>query len=212
MRAASRPTSASSPTTCSKAARPARAATTWPRCMSRSAIRAIGLAPAGDDGSYFQRVPMLRGVLQADGNELVINRDGAQQCAARSASSSCRASTSTRRDAHIEAPAVFVGQGVYAPELEHDDFAGVDVKGRIAVMFDGAPARFDNDRRAFYSSTPHQGTGAGAPRRHRRGPGADRRRGEAVARGRAPPATGAARRCACAAPTARASTPGRSCG
>jgi Zn-dependent M28 family amino/carboxypeptidase len=48
---------------------------------------------------------------------------------------------------------VFVGQGVYAPELNHDDFAGLDVRGRIAVLFSGAPARFDNDRRAFYSSS-----------------------------------------------------------
>ena len=48
---------------------------------------------------------------------------------------------------------MFVGQGVHAPELHQDDFAGVDVRGRIAVLFGGAPTRFDNDRRAFYSST-----------------------------------------------------------
>src|SRR3546814_14805285 len=33
-----------------------------------------------------------------------------------------------------------------------DDFKGLDLKGKIAVLFDGAPERFDNDRRAFHSS------------------------------------------------------------
>ena len=40
-----------------------------------------------------------------------------------------------------------------APDLGHDDFAGLDLRGRIAVMFGGAPSRFDNDRRAFYASS-----------------------------------------------------------
>src|SRR3546814_6620271 len=33
-----------------------------------------------------------------------------------------------------------------------DDFKGLDLDGKIAVLFGGAPARFDNDRRAFHSS------------------------------------------------------------
>src|SRR3546814_9511444 len=54
--------------------------------------------------------------------------------------------------AQVEAPAVFVGQAVHAPALGVDDFKGLDLKGKIAVLFDGAPERFDNDRRAFHSS------------------------------------------------------------
>ncbi|HEY5850681.1 MAG TPA: M28 family metallopeptidase [Lysobacter sp.] len=115
-------------------------------------FRAIGLAPAGDDGSYFQRVPMLRGVVQAEGNALVINRDGQSRSLA-FRDEFLPSVNYNEADARVEAPAVFVGQGVYAPELQHDDFAGVDVKGKVAVMFNGAPARFDNDRRAFYSSS-----------------------------------------------------------
>lgn len=114
--------------------------------------RAIGLAPAGDDGSYYQRVPMLRGVRVDGGGELAILRDGAQQSLA-FREQFLPGVNFNESDARIEAPAVFVGQGVHAPELDQDDFAGVDVKGKIAVLFGGAPARFDNDRRAFYSST-----------------------------------------------------------
>src|SRR3546814_15683588 len=54
--------------------------------------------------------------------------------------------------AQVEAPAVFVGQAVHAPALGVDDFRGLDLEGKVAVLFDGAPARFDNDRRAFHSS------------------------------------------------------------
>jgi Zn-dependent M28 family amino/carboxypeptidase len=115
-------------------------------------FRAIGLAPAGDDGGYYQRVPMLRGVREDNGGELVILRDGSQQSLA-FREQFLPGVNFNEGDARIEAPAVFVGQGVYAPELKQDDFAGVDVKGKIAVLFGGAPARFDNDRRAFYSST-----------------------------------------------------------
>lgn len=114
-------------------------------------MRAIGLAPAGEQGSYFQTVPMLRGVIQAEGNELVINRDGTHKALV-FRDQFLPGTNFNEAQAQVEAPAVFVGQGVHAPELDHDDFAGVDVRGKVAVMFYGAPARFDNDRRAFYSS------------------------------------------------------------
>src|SRR5690606_22989179 len=54
--------------------------------------------------------------------------------------------------AEVEAPAVFVGQAGHAPALGGDDFKGLDLDGRIAVRFGGAPARVDDDRRAFHSS------------------------------------------------------------
>jgi hypothetical protein len=37
--------------------------------------------------------------------------------------------------------------------LQHDDLAGVDVKGKVVVLLSNAPARFANDQRAFYAST-----------------------------------------------------------
>ena len=52
----------------------------------------------------------------------------------------------------ITAELVFIGHGIIAPELDHDDFAGVDVNGKILVVLSGAPPMFDTDRRAFYSS------------------------------------------------------------
>ena len=114
-------------------------------------FRQAGLAPGGDDGSWFQRVPLLRATREAEGARLAIVRDGgATELAFRT-----QFLPALQFDApshHLEAPAVFVGQAVHAPELGHDDFQGVDLAGKIAVVLHGAPASFDNDRRAFHSS------------------------------------------------------------
>jgi Zn-dependent M28 family amino/carboxypeptidase len=40
----------------------------------------------------------------------------------------------------VEAEAVFVGYGLQVPELKHDDLAGLDLRGKIAVYLSGAPA------------------------------------------------------------------------
>lgn len=52
----------------------------------------------------------------------------------------------------VRAPAVFVGYGVSAPDLGHDDYADVDVRGRIIVVLGGAPKSFSAHERAYYSS------------------------------------------------------------
>ncbi|HVR82538.1 MAG TPA: M28 family peptidase [Luteimonas sp.] len=113
---------------------------------------AIGLQPAGDHGSWFQAVPLLRATRQVDGARVAIRRDG-KRTELRFREQFLPGLNYNAADATVEAPAVFVGQGVFAPELQHDDFAGLDLHGKIAVLFSGAPMRFDNDRRALHAST-----------------------------------------------------------
>ena len=114
-------------------------------------FRAMGLQPAGEDGGYFQEVPMLQATRLEDGARFAVERDG-KTTELRFREQFLPNASFNAEAFSIEAPAVFVGQGVHAPELEHDDFAGLDLEGRIAVLFPGAPARFDNDQRAFHSS------------------------------------------------------------
>lgn len=114
--------------------------------------RQLGLEPAGEDGSYFQRVAMLRGVRERDGARFAITRDGRVTEFAFEADFLPSINYSAGQ-AQVTAPMVFVGQAVHAPELQHDDYAGVDVKGKVAVVLDNAPARFAPDQRAFYASS-----------------------------------------------------------
>jgi len=50
------------------------------------------------------------------------------------------------------APLVFAGYGVTAPEEGIDDYAGLDVAGKIVIVFSGAPKSLDGEKRAYYSS------------------------------------------------------------
>jgi hypothetical protein len=52
----------------------------------------------------------------------------------------------------VSAPAVFAGFGIVAPELDRDDYAGIDVRGKIVVIITGAPATFPHNQRAYYSN------------------------------------------------------------
>jgi hypothetical protein len=115
-------------------------------------FREIGLEPAGDNGSYFQNVPLLKATREAEGAVLTVKRNG-RDIDLRFRDQFLPMLNFNATEHTLEAPAVFVGQGISAPELKHDDFAGLDLHGKIAVLFSGAPARFDNDHRAFYSSS-----------------------------------------------------------
>lgn len=111
----------------------------------------IGLQPGGDDDTFFQTVPLLKATLQAQGAGFEVRRGG-KTIALEFRREFLPGANYNAEESSLEAPAVFVGQAVHAPELDHDDFAGLDLTGKIAVVFGGAPTRFDNDRRAFYSS------------------------------------------------------------
>ncbi|ODS64321.1 MAG: hypothetical protein ABS41_03255 [Arenimonas sp. SCN 70-307] len=114
-------------------------------------FRALGLQPAGDAGSYFQTVPLLEGRRQREGAAFVVRRAGGDITFA--FQDDFLPGINFNAGTHaVTAPLVFVGQAVHAPELGHDDFAGVDVAGKIAVYFSGAPSTFPNTQRAFHAS------------------------------------------------------------
>jgi Zn-dependent M28 family amino/carboxypeptidase len=53
----------------------------------------------------------------------------------------------------ISGRVVVAGYGVTAPEQKYDDYAGVDVRGKIVAFFSGSPRRFPDTLRAHYSSS-----------------------------------------------------------
>ena len=57
----------------------------------------------------------------------------------------------TRSSSDAAGEIVFAGFGITAAQLEHDDYARIDVKGKIVLILSGAPPRFPSDQRAFYS-------------------------------------------------------------
>jgi hypothetical protein len=113
--------------------------------------RRMGLQPGGENGSYFQTVPLLRGTRLREGAKLAIVRNGVTTEFAFQDDFIPSQTYDTDSCSVASAPMVFVAQAIHAPELQQDDFAGVDLRGKIAVVLANAPARFPNDQRAFYA-------------------------------------------------------------
>lgn len=110
-----------------------------------------GLEPAGDDGSWFQRVPLLQSVPERADARLDIHRDGRTH-ALRFGDQFLPWADFHAPQHDLTAPAAFVGHAIHAPDLDHDDFAGIDLDGRIAVLLPGAPEAFEANARAFHSA------------------------------------------------------------
>lgn len=115
-----------------------------------SHFRQSALEPSGDNDTYFQIVPLLEAtpVLPGSDAELVIDGETHRF---EYGTDYLPSADFTSVSSTLSAPLVFAGFGVKAPELDHDDLANVDLKGRIAVIFTGAPAKFPHHQRAYYS-------------------------------------------------------------
>lgn len=124
-------------------------------------FKALGLTPAGDDGGWTQDVPLWRYQTQPGGTYTLT---AAGRSKALHEQTDLRIETQ-RPVQHVvirEAPLVFVGYGVSAPERGWDDFKGVDLKGKMAVVlindpdFEAAPGdpvagKFGGKAATFYA-------------------------------------------------------------
>jgi Zn-dependent M28 family amino/carboxypeptidase len=101
-----------------------------------------GLKPAGDDGTYFQNVPMV-GVktLPETSFKLVPASGGAVTL--KNLEEFVTNNESRAETADIDAPIVFVGYGIQAPEYKWDDYKNYDLRGKVALLFVNEPVSDD---------------------------------------------------------------------
>ena len=100
--------------------------------------KALGLAPAGDHGTYFQDVPLRRFVTPGP-ITVGLTEDGRPHALRELDDIVVHTLLPTSRVDVKNAPLVFIGYGVDAPERKWDDFKGVDLKGKIAVVLINDP-------------------------------------------------------------------------
>ena len=115
-----------------------------------SEMEAMGLEPAGVNGTWFQPVKFRGAKLVGDQSSLTLAREGKEQ-PLKEGVDYATSGMQTSTDASVDAPVVFVGYGVSAPEHKYDDYAGLDVHGKIVVTLYGAPAAFASTERAYYA-------------------------------------------------------------
>ncbi|MCC7198257.1 MAG: M20/M25/M40 family metallo-hydrolase [Gammaproteobacteria bacterium] len=114
-------------------------------------FRLLGLQPAGDAGGWNQAVPLLESTRVVPAGRFTIERGGSRTELV-PAEDFIPGHNFLGSDATVTAPVAYVGHGILAPGLGHDDFAGIELKGKIALVLNGAPARFPHGQRAHYSS------------------------------------------------------------
>jgi hypothetical protein len=111
-------------------------------------FKKAGLQPAGENG-YAQSVEF--NVLELDeaNSSLEISEDGKPVPFEFGEDGYLG---TTPNAAAVDAPAVFVGYGLKIPEENYDDFAGLDLKGKIAVFVTGGPSSLPTAVKAHYQS------------------------------------------------------------
>jgi Zn-dependent M28 family amino/carboxypeptidase len=113
-------------------------------------FKQAGLKPAGNSG-FFQDVAFR--VTQPDSShsswELVCEQKSTPVVLGKEASINIRGV----EGGSLDAPAVFVGYGFSVPERGFDEFAGLDLHGKIAVAISGGPSSIPGPIRSFYQSS-----------------------------------------------------------
>jgi Zn-dependent M28 family amino/carboxypeptidase len=106
-----------------------------------SQFATAGAKPAGDNGTFFQRVPLI-GAETAPGAVLMASGAG-KQISFRWLDDFVGVSQLQKPDDDFDAEAIFVGHGITAPEFQWDDYKGTDVKDKVVVLFTNEPPSDD---------------------------------------------------------------------
>src|SRR5712691_4427809 len=101
-----------------------------------------GLKPAGENGAYFQDVPMMGVKTLPDTSFKLVPANG-QATTLKNLDDFVTNNESQAETADIDAPIVFVGYGITAPEYHWDDYKVVDLKGKVALLFVNEPISDD---------------------------------------------------------------------
>ena len=108
----------------------------------------IGLEPGGDDGTFFQTVPMVETTAD-ESTVLRLDVAGTQRELAFGTDMVIGTRTGESEIKVADSDLVFVGYGVDAPELGWNDYEGLDVKGKTVVMLVNDPGFHANDDSLF---------------------------------------------------------------
>jgi hypothetical protein len=101
-----------------------------------------GLKPAGDDGTFFQNVPMVSVQTLPATTFKLVPKSG-EALTLKNLDDFVVNNESQTETADIDAPIVFVGFGITAPEYNWDDYKGVDLKDKVALLFVNEPSSDD---------------------------------------------------------------------
>lgn len=112
-------------------------------------LKQAGVEPAGVNG-FYQPVKFIeRHIIEKD-SSLTLIHDGRGEPL--TIGEDAIISSRTEPAPHVSAGLVFAGYGLKIPEANYDDFAGLDVKGKLVVTISGSPAGVDGAVASHYQT------------------------------------------------------------
>jgi Zn-dependent M28 family amino/carboxypeptidase len=104
-----------------------------------------GARPAGDDGTYFQKVPFIAVHTDVDKTSFTFVPASGAPIDLKYGEDYLTKNQTGAATADLDAPIVFVGYGINAPEYQWNDYAGIDVKGKILLVIVNEPPSNDEN-------------------------------------------------------------------
>ena len=102
-----------------------------------------GLKPAGDDETYLQQVNFVGMKVEPSATSFTLEPAKGHAVLLKFGDDFVVSNETLTPVTSIDAPIVFVGYGATAPEYDWDDYAGVDVKGKVILCIVGDPPSDD---------------------------------------------------------------------
>ncbi|MDB5111398.1 MAG: peptidase [Mucilaginibacter sp.] len=104
-----------------------------------SRLKNLDVKPAGENNTWIQTVKFRR----AFSNDAVMTIDSSTM-ELKPGTDYSFSPNPVKAKVNVSAPLVFAGYGASEPKLGYDDYAGLDVKGKIVVIISGSPGIFSS--------------------------------------------------------------------
>jgi Zn-dependent M28 family amino/carboxypeptidase len=106
-------------------------------------LKSYGVMPAGDQGTYFQQVNFFGVTTDPKQTTFTFVPKSGPEIALKFADDYVANDQTHAQKSQIDAPLVYVGYGINAPEYKWDDYKGIDVKGKMLLMLVSEPPSDD---------------------------------------------------------------------
>ncbi len=105
-------------------------------------LKSLGVQPAGEGGTFIQKVRLRRAFLKPGATFAVREWQGTTLALVAGQDYVLYPNPELPATRVADVPLAFAGYGISAPELGYDDYAGLDVKGKVVMIVRGAPRTF----------------------------------------------------------------------
>ena len=112
-------------------------------------LKESGIQPAGSEG-FYQPIEFISRQLDESRSSMALVRKGKVEPLVFGGDANLNKPVDPLP--HVDAPLIFAGYGLRIPEMNYDDFAGIDAKGKVLVVFSGSPSEVPGPLASHYQS------------------------------------------------------------